>query len=604
VAKIITMRINFVRRNAPKTGGMSSEMINSSLLELSTDLLGLQQQWNNNLVPLIETLPSASASDGNDLIDAFTDGLDGKTLYIDSEATVTSESTYFNSTHSRPNTVKEQVSNLYVYIDSIETELREEISAAVGVLTETQKARIGMNIFDTTQSSSALSLDGVTATSKQNIYQIAKDLYDTTSGYTLVGDGDPILTNSIRDHIVALFGVHNGTWDSDLDLSHSGMVAFTDVTGTLPQIRVDKSSTYNDTYNWSADPIRDTEDDLNQLRTIIKNLAGTASFTSYPTDWAATTIGVQDIADWQGNGVRSASNPWGYRYDDITGPWTLIPDLAGKLNNIVSYIGAANYNDVDPNYTSVSIISQGGTLTSGIGALDYSINLHHTNTSNPHSVTLTQAETAGGVVTAAKVTIADGGGYLDAINAETAIQEVMSGLTAHTSNTSNPHTTTANQIGADNIITELNAFATTALNSGVLPVDIVYDDDLTDHMKGSSLSLPSGEHWAADIDCSDTSWWLVQSGVGNAKLNTVIDHIMLSEDARRADFLFSGFNTWDVIILEHNAGMYPMTQILQTNPSVVVVSLLQFTITHDSVNQTSVENLGGYINSGQVIFMW
>jgi len=68
--------------------------------------------------------------------------------------------------------------------------------------------------------------------------------------------------------------------------------------------------------------------------------------------------------------------------------------------------------------------------------------------------------------------------------------------------------------------------------------------------------------------------------------------------------LFSGFNTWDVIILEHNAGMYPMTQILQTNPSVVVVSLLQFTITHDSVNQTSVENLGGYINSGQVIFMW
>jgi hypothetical protein len=127
MTKINTLYISFTDRNARRRGPTSSEAWNDIHDELAADLAGLYDQWNNRLKPLTTTLPDGTVDSD---IDAFTNGLDGQTLYTKSDSTV-SDTTYYNSVYTRPNTVYEQFVDVYSELESLETTLSSQISGQV-----------------------------------------------------------------------------------------------------------------------------------------------------------------------------------------------------------------------------------------------------------------------------------------------------------------------------------------------------------------------------------------------------------------------------------------------------------------------------------------
>lgn len=126
MAKLDKLQILFQKRNARSRGPTSSEQYNDMVDELGHDLTGISDQWNNRLVPLLTTLPDGTI--GTSPLDAFTNGLDGKTIYVDSAATAAVEVKYFNSVASRPNSLKEQFVDVYNQIDSVNTSLQAQIA--------------------------------------------------------------------------------------------------------------------------------------------------------------------------------------------------------------------------------------------------------------------------------------------------------------------------------------------------------------------------------------------------------------------------------------------------------------------------------------------
>ena len=152
MSKIDTLYISFTDRNARRRGPTSSAAINDMHDELASDLAGLYDQWNNRLRPLSSTLPDGTI-DSN--IDAFTNGLDGQTLYTKSDATV-SDTDYYNNSYVRPNTVYEQFQDIYTNLETLESSLSNQISGQVF-----SAANISIvdnnNVFDATEVESALS---------------------------------------------------------------------------------------------------------------------------------------------------------------------------------------------------------------------------------------------------------------------------------------------------------------------------------------------------------------------------------------------------------------------------------------------------------------
>lgn len=213
MSKIEQMRVNFMQRNARKNGPATSALINDSIDELAVDWANLEVQWNDSLYPLLDTVPSGSASDGTDKVDAFTNGLDGSTLYVDSDTSSTGTgATYYNSSRSRPNTISEQFVALYDYLDETWDDIRSELVTAANPWSEAVKERIGMNIFDSSETSSATSLDGKIDTNTNNITQLAKDMYG--SGAALGGDGVADLATDVStnlDNIETFVGMADAT---------------------------------------------------------------------------------------------------------------------------------------------------------------------------------------------------------------------------------------------------------------------------------------------------------------------------------------------------------------------------------------------------------
>ena len=152
MSKIDTLYISFTDRNARRRGPTSSEAWNDIHDELASDLAGLYDQWNNRLKPLSSTLPDGTV-DTN--IDAFTNGLDGQTLYTKSDAT-TDDTDYYNTSYVRPKTVYEQFQDVYDDLETLETNLSGQISGQVF-----SAANISIvdnnSFFDATEVESALS---------------------------------------------------------------------------------------------------------------------------------------------------------------------------------------------------------------------------------------------------------------------------------------------------------------------------------------------------------------------------------------------------------------------------------------------------------------
>lgn len=129
--KLDTFSVLFVKRNASLRGPTSSEKWNDTIEELSHDLTEINSQWNNRLVPLLDTVPNGEEGNVDNAIDAWTDGLGGSTLLVDPTATNSLNVTYFNTTADRPNTILEQLEDVYTEIDTVNSNIATSITAAL-----------------------------------------------------------------------------------------------------------------------------------------------------------------------------------------------------------------------------------------------------------------------------------------------------------------------------------------------------------------------------------------------------------------------------------------------------------------------------------------
>lgn len=348
-----SLNLTFTRRPLARRGILSADQWNNSIDELATDAAYLTKQWNNILLPLVSAIPEG---DEDSSIDAFVNGLDGRTLWVDSSVSSSSDDqTYYDSTNVRPVTVKEALDDVYEQIDIQLAQVKAEIIAATGALTEAQKTRIGSNIFDSTATSSSTSLDGKSENNRLNTIQLAKDLYDA-SGFTLDNDGNANLTYSVKDMVDALLQIHNGSWNSDIVVDH------TSVSFTVTQADVSSSAPGDDSFAGSPTNL---EEDLDQIRTRIKALGGTVGWQStLPALYTGGADSLKDLLDsTQGTGTQTSVNPWGYNWDDIDG-------LEIRLNAIGTFVGQGSTLDQHPTYSSLNFITAGQPLELAISVLD------------------------------------------------------------------------------------------------------------------------------------------------------------------------------------------------------------------------------------------
>jgi hypothetical protein len=321
--------------------------------EVAADLAVIANEWNTKLATLIDTLPDGSLDSS---VNAFINGLDGRTMFVDSSVDATSaDSTYYNTASVRPQTIQEAIDTLRTSITTQTNVVRTELAAATAPLTDTQKARIGSNVFDASTSSTITSLDGKSEANRLNLIQVAKDFYGTS--YTLDADGEKNLdTYSLYQMVEALLALHNGTWNSDINLDHSGVGA------AALQADVASSATINDSY---AGTPSTTEHDINQIRTRIKAVAGGAVWTTVMpalyVGGASTLKGLLDSTS--GSASKSATNPWGYQYDDIDG-------LNTRLEAIKDFVGQNSQTDSSPSFSSTNFVENGVSLEQNISNLD------------------------------------------------------------------------------------------------------------------------------------------------------------------------------------------------------------------------------------------
>jgi hypothetical protein len=130
MARPSNILVSTIKRNQRLRGPTSSEQQNDMQAEVVRDLTVYQQQWNDRIVPLCSTIPDGS----DDLaVNAFLNGLDGRTLYVHAGATNSAGTLkYFNVTKDRPNTVYEQFQHVYDAISSAATDLLSDFSFEAG----------------------------------------------------------------------------------------------------------------------------------------------------------------------------------------------------------------------------------------------------------------------------------------------------------------------------------------------------------------------------------------------------------------------------------------------------------------------------------------
>lgn len=119
MARPSNILVSTIKRNQRLRGPTSSEQQNDLQAELVRDLSVFQQEWNNKIVPMASTIP-----DGTDdaLVNAFLNGLDGRTMWVKTDATNSvATSRFFNTVRDRPNTVYEQFLDVYDAISNIDT---------------------------------------------------------------------------------------------------------------------------------------------------------------------------------------------------------------------------------------------------------------------------------------------------------------------------------------------------------------------------------------------------------------------------------------------------------------------------------------------------
>ena len=120
--RLTDLQITYTKRNARARGPTSSEAWNDNADELVRDLNAISDQWNEFLVPLLQHVP-----DGTGDLDAFTNGLDGRTLLVN--AVADEDSSYYNVGRARPYSIYEQFQAVYSYINSSISTVQQEVDA-------------------------------------------------------------------------------------------------------------------------------------------------------------------------------------------------------------------------------------------------------------------------------------------------------------------------------------------------------------------------------------------------------------------------------------------------------------------------------------------
>lgn len=217
------LNINTHLRTVSSGGPFSADIWNDTLNELSVDLSALAKQWNQLLVPMFRTIPDGTQDTA---VNAYVNGLDSRTIYANSAASISFDTVHFyNLIKNRPYTIYEVLTNIFNDLASGTGGTGGGSTTIIntsGGLTDAQKERIGINVFDSSLTSSNVSIDGKADTNNLNIIQIAKDLYGNP-GWVLNGNGNPILTNSNMLMVDALLELHNGNWSNDITLSHANI---------------------------------------------------------------------------------------------------------------------------------------------------------------------------------------------------------------------------------------------------------------------------------------------------------------------------------------------------------------------------------------------
>lgn len=327
------------------------------MAEIANDLANISNEWNTKLLTIIAGLPCGQKDTS---VNVFVNGLDGNNMWVDKDVVSTSDDlTYFNQAKNRPVTIKEAFDDVRDFVNNSIDDLQNNIIDQSTGLTTDQKNRIGANVFDNTQVSSSTSLDGKSENNRLNLIQLANDIYGDT--FSLDNDGTKNLSNAdLRQMVTALLQLHNSDWNTGTAVTHTG--AF-----TAAQVDVGASTVQDD--NYAGSPTH-TQDDLNQIRTTIKVLKGTVGWLTaltqlYPGG-ANTLEGL--LSGTSGTGTKTASNPWGYSYDNIDG-------LVTRLDAIRDYTGQNSHTDTSPSYSSTIYINNGDSLETAIGKLDNTLSI-------------------------------------------------------------------------------------------------------------------------------------------------------------------------------------------------------------------------------------
>lgn len=206
--------IGVIERIAPNKGPTSSIDFNSTMEEIRNSLAQISSVWNNQLQPMLDTLPGGltgvNRDDRTENPNPFSNGLDGSQVYTDLTSTsVTDDGRFFDETAERPLTIKETFNKIQNQLNESIQDLEvkiAQVSKTAGI-TPRQKQAIGSRIFDPGTDSSPTSIDGKVSLTERAVDQIALDISGNAN--YIQGNGAQSLMWSILQQLEAIQDAHN-----------------------------------------------------------------------------------------------------------------------------------------------------------------------------------------------------------------------------------------------------------------------------------------------------------------------------------------------------------------------------------------------------------
>ena len=398
------IRINYVKRGIPKRGPFDSDDYNSCTQEASIDFTSIANGWNNELFPLIDSLPKGTEETRwagatlSEVPDPFIDGLDGEHIFADNAATISKDNGLFwDSIKNRPKSIRESDLDLSNRIVTLQDDLSTQIQNVSNGLSTDQWTRIGAWAKDGIGPSLPTSIDYIARNAQTTVGTLLDDIFVNyasalkglgtlnTSGFTV---------EVMLSKLLLIHGVNTGT-TSGWNVDPSG-ASHSTITGVL-QTSVNASASYVKKARGGSPDAANLQEDLNRIRYEVARIKYGTTTTVATGQWNddltdpvdANPSCLKTHIEFQGNGTVGIYNPHATHRQDVTG-------LDTELGFMRTYSGKTALGSENPVYASTYYVS--GSLVTAIGALDTEAYSHVSNVSNPHAVTLEQARTVGNQV--------------------------------------------------------------------------------------------------------------------------------------------------------------------------------------------------------------